>query len=416
MKIDIRKWLLLIINLGIYALIDFKSIPILIFLILITYFLTKNNKNLKLYTIISVLITVSTWIFYKSIIKSLPLGLSFYSFKILSYIFDNYKNKINFKKNLLNYFVYITYFPEIVSGPISRSENIITNLDKVLHYNKEKMFKGIQLVISGVFLKFVIANRALVYVDNVFNDYKTFTGLTLVTAAILYSIQIYTDFSGYSNISIGISNMLGIDAKRNFNRPYFATSIKDFWTRWHISLSTWLRDYIYIPLGGNRKGKFRKFINTMITFLVSGFWHGNGSGYIFWGLYHGALNNVNISFKSKFKKLLLQILTFIEVTIGWIFFRLENFNDGINYIKLMIVNFRINYNSIINTILPFTKDRASIAAAAIMFILVFIELVIEIKNKDDYTLNKFSLRIGFYILCILLLGMFGVNKFIYMNY
>lgn len=418
MKKDIRKWLLLGFNLLFYALLDFKSLPILILLILITYYSTsEKRKNKKLFTIISILITVITWIIYKSFIKRLPLGLSFYSFKIISYIIDNYKNKIDFKKSLLNLSIYVTYFPQIISGPISRSQNIIKQLDNAFHYNKEKFFKGIQLIISGLFLKYVIANRALAYVDNVFNNYSNYTGLPLFIAAVLYSIEIYADFSGYSNISIGVSNLIGIDVDRNFNRPYFATSIKEFWGRWHISLSSWLRDYIYIPLGGNRKGKLRKCLNTFITFIISGFWHGNGSGYIFWGLYHGALNNIKTPSKgNKFKTLFYQIINFFLVTIGWIFFRIESFSKGLDYLKIMVMNFRIDYNSILNSVLPFTKDSASISAALILFVLVLIELIIEIKNKDDFTKNKFCLRNFFYIITILLLGIFGVNKFIYMNY
>ncbi len=289
-NIQMRKMILLLINLLFYCLIDFKSLPILILLVCITFLCTKKNN--KIFTLLGTIFTVFIWIFYKSFIKILPLGLSFYSFKIISYLIDNYKHKISFKQNFINYFIYVTYFPEIISGPISRGKTIIEQLDNTFTFKKDKWLKGIQLIIAGLFLKFVIANRTAVYVNTVFQNYTSYTGLALFIAAILYSIQIYSDFSGYSNMSIGISNLLGIEVERNFNRPYFSKSIKEFWGRWHISLSSWLKDYIYIPLGGNRKGKFRKWLNSIITFLVSGFWHGNGSGYIFWGLYHGILNNL----------------------------------------------------------------------------------------------------------------------------
>lgn len=415
---NIRKFILLVFNMLFYCFIDLKSLPILLTLIIVTYFCTnKERKNQKILTLFSVLFTVAVWLVYKSYIKILPLGLSFYSFKIISYILDNAKGKIDFEKSFLHYFIYVTYFPEIISGPISRSGNIIKQLDQAFVFQKDKWLKGIQLILSGLFLKFVIANRAAMYVDEVFGDFISYTGLALFIAAFLYSIQIYGDFSGYSNISIGVSNLLGIDVERNFNRPYFAKSIKEFWNRWHISLSTWLRDYIYIPLGGNRKGKVRKWLNSMITFLVSGFWHGNGSGYIFWGVYHGVLNNFPTpKSKNKLKIFGFQILTFIEVTIGWIFFRIESFSQGIQYLKHMFTNFTINYNSIISSVLPFTKDNASIAIAIVLFLFVLLELIIEIKNKDDYTTQKFSLRITIYIISILLFGVFGVNKFIYMNY
>lgn len=416
--IQIRKIILLLFNILFYCFIDLKSLPILLLLVFITYFCTQDKrKNKKAFTILGVLLTIVIWVVYKSFIKSLPLGLSFYSFKIISYLIDNYKEKLDFQKNFLNYFIYVTYFPQIISGPIARANTIIHQLDKTFVFQKEKWLKGIQLIISGLFLKFVIANRAAMYVDTVFNNYSSYTGLALMIAAVLYSIQIYGDFSGYSNISIGISNLLGIDVERNFNRPYFSTSIKEFWSRWHISLSTWLRDYIYIPLGGNRKGKLRKIANTMITFLISGFWHGNGTGYLFWGCYHGVLNNVPApKTKNKLKILGFQIFTFIEITLGWIFFRITDFKEGIGYLKHMLTNFTISYNSVLSSVLPFTKDNASIAVALVLFIFVLYELVIEIKNKDDYTQNKFSLRMFIYILAILLLGVYGVNTFIYMNY
>lgn len=415
---SVKKLILLVFNILFYCFIDLKSLPILLALIIVTYFCTnKERKNQKFLNALSILFTIGVWLVYKSYIRVLPLGLSFYSFKIISYILDNAKGKIDFEKSFLHYFIYVTYFPEIISGPISRSQNIIKQLDQAFVFQKEKWLKGIQLILSGLFLKFVIANRVAMYVDNVFEDFTSYTGLALLIASFLYSIQIYGDFSGYSNISIGISNLLGIEVERNFNRPYFAKSIKEFWGRWHISLSTWLRDYIYIPLGGNRKGKVRKWLNSMITFLVSGFWHGNGSGYIFWGIYHGILNNFpTTKSKNKFKIFGLQILTFIEATIGWIFFRLESFSQGIEYLKHMFTNFTINYNSIVSSVLPFTKDNASIAIAIVVFIFVLLELFIEIKNKDDSTTQKFSLRITIYIISIILFGIFGVNKFIYMNY
>ena len=396
-NIQMRKMILLLINLLFYCLIDFKSLPILILLVCITFLCTKKNN--KIFTLLGTIFTVFIWIFYKSFIKILPLGLSFYSFKIISYLIDNYKHKISFKQNFINYFIY-------------GNENGLT-----LTTEKDKWLKGIQLIIAGLFLKFVIANRTAVYVNTVFQNYTSYTGLALFIAAILYSIQIYSDFSGYSNMSIGISNLLGIEVERNFNRPYFSKSIKEFWGRWHISLSSWLKDYIYIPLGGNRKGKFRKWLNSIITFLVSGFWHGNGSGYIFWGLYHGILNNLTPPpSHNKLKSFFYKILTFIEITIGWIFFRLESFSAGINYLKHMLSNFVINYNSLVNCVIPFTGDNASIAMAITLFILILFQFIIEIKNKEDYTKQKYCIRIFIYIVFIILFGVFTANKFIYMNY
>ncbi len=414
----LRKIILLIFNFAFYCCLDLKSFPILVLLIAFTYFCScEKIKKKKAFTAIGVLGTIIIWLVYKLFINALPIGLSFYSFKIISYLIDSSKEKIDFKKTFLNYAIYVTYFPQILSGPISRSNNIVNQLHQTFRFQKEKWLKGIQLIFSGLFLKLVIANRAVVYVDTVFNNYRSYTGLALCIAAFLYSIQIYGDFSGYSNISIGFSNLLGIDIDRNFNRPYFSRSIKEFWGKWHISLSSWLKDYIYIPLGGNRKGKIRKWINSMITFLISGFWHGNGSGYLFWGFYHGILNNLKSpKINNKLQAIGFTILTFIEVTIGWIFFRLEDFFEGIHYIKHMLFNFTINYNSILSSVLPFTKDNSSIAMALILFLFIFIAFLIEVKNKNDYSKHNFCFKISFYIVSILLFGVFVSNKFIYMNY
>ncbi len=416
-KINRRKYLLLILNILFYCLLDFKSLPLLLLLILFTFFCTNVKKYKKFFAILGVSVTALVWLFYKSYIMRLPLGLSFYSFKIISYILDCYKGKISFQNHFISYFIYVTYFPEIISGPISRGNTIVNQLEQSFTFQKEKWLKGMQLILSGLFLKYVIANRAMLYVDKVFGDFSSYTGLTLFIAAILYSIQIYGDFSGYSNLSIGVSNLLGFEIERNFNRPYFSKSIKEFWGRWHISLSSWLKDYIYIPLGGNRKGKLRKWFNSMVTFLVSGFWHGNGTGYLFWGCYHGVLSNFSTpKTKSKIKTLGLQLLTFIEITIGWIFFRTESFTKGILYLKQMVTTFRIEYSTVLSSILPFTGDNSSIALAIILFLLVLFEWIVEVKRKDDYSSQNYGLILFVYVFSIIVLGVFGVNKFIYMNY
>lgn len=406
----IKKIVLLIINILFYAFIELKSLPLLIVLVLFSYYLTRKNN--KINTIIGIVVVVLTWILFKSFINFLPLGLSFYSFKIISYIVDTYKGKVEAKHNLLDYAIYVSFFPQILSGPISKSNDVLSQTDNIFKFDKEKINSGILLIISGMFLKFVIANRCAVYVNNVVDSFDTKTSLCLLVASILYTIQIYADFAGYSNMSIGISNIIGLDIKPNFNKPYFATSIKDFWTRWHISLSTWLKDYIYIPLGGNRKGKLRKCINVLITFLVSGFWHGNGNGYILWGLYHGVFNLVPVKkTDNKIHKTIQQLVTFIIASFGWIFFRLEDIGLSFAYIGRMFTNIDLSFNGLIKVILPFTGDNTSISLALIIFIFIIIEWIIEAK-KD----NKSYLRYIFYIIAIILFGSFGGSGFIYMNY
>ena len=227
-KLNIKKGLMLLINVVFYCFLDLKSLPILFLMILFSHLCIYQNKKSKnnIWLKSGIFVIVTTWIFYKSIINYLPIGMSFYSFKILSTMIDCFKNKQKF--SLCDYTIYVTYFPQILSGPISRSNDIISQLDNSFTYNKENFKKGILLIISGLFLKMVIANRASIYVNNVFGDFTSKPALALWLAAFLYTIQIYTDFAGYSNISIGISNMIGIDCKKNFNRPYFSKSIVPF--------------------------------------------------------------------------------------------------------------------------------------------------------------------------------------------
>jgi D-alanyl-lipoteichoic acid acyltransferase DltB (MBOAT superfamily) len=216
-------------------------------------------------------------------------------------------------------------------------------------------------------------------------------------------------------MSIGVAQIFGIECGDNFNRPYLSTNIKEFWSRWHISLSSWLKDYIYIPLGGNRKGKLRRNINIIITFLVSGIWHGNGTGYIFWGLYHGLLNILPIRKTDRqFVKAVMIFANFVAVTIGWIFFKLENVVAGFEYIKHMIMSFKINLSSITEALLPFTNDYSCVAFILTVCVFILVELVLEIRAKDS---KYYSTAVYmFFVASLVLFGAFGSSGFIYMNY
>ena len=216
-----------------------------------------------------------------------PIGLSFYTLQIYAYLYDVHKGKIDAELNPLKYLLFISFFPHIVQGPIARFGDLRRELFKHHEYDEEGIAKGFQLIVWGFFMKYMIADRAGVFVDEVFEKNRMYLGVFVLIAGILYSIQLYTDFLSCVCISRGVAESFGIRISDNFARPYLSTSIKDFWRRWHISLSSWLRDYVYIPLGGNRKGKLRKNLNLMLTFLVSGFWHGNGYNFLFWGGLHG---------------------------------------------------------------------------------------------------------------------------------
>lgn len=280
----------------------------------------------------------------------LPMGISFYTLQIIAYVVDVYLGKYPAEKNFLQYMLFVMYFPQILQGPIARFDQLKKQLCSEHTFSYETFVGGFELMIWGYFQKLVIADRAAVIVDRLFGEYQSYAGVYMLLAGVLYSMQLYADFNGCVCIARGASEMLGITLAQNFDHPYFATSIQDFWHRWHISLSSWLRDYVYIPLGGNRKGKFRKYINILLTFLVSGLWHGMGLTYLVWGLLHGLyqvvgsllmpvrdrLVAVTKTDRSSFShRLMKQIFTFFLVMLAWIFFRADSVTQALQMIRQM---------------------------------------------------------------------------------
>lgn len=284
----------------------------------------------------------------------LPVGISFYTFQALGYVIDVYRGRIKAEKNLIRYALFVSFFPQLVAGPIERSENLlkqIRSVENIKLWNARRVTAGAILMIWGLFMKMVIADRISILVDMVFDNYRMYGSTELIAAAVGFAIQIYCDFSSYSLIAIGSAKVMGIELMENFNTPYFAVSIKDFWSRWHISLSTWLRDYIYIPLGGNRQGKKRKDVNLLITFLISGLWHGAAWKYVVWGGIHGVYRIVEellsepcsrVCKALKVKtacfsyRLLQTMITFALTTFAWIFFRADTIWDALRFIKRIL--------------------------------------------------------------------------------
>ena len=283
-----------------------------------------------------------------------PVGLSFYTLQIIAYLSDVYSGKANAQHNLLKYALFISFFPQILQGPIPRYEYLSHQLIEGNEFDPDNIQHGFQLILWGFFLKYMIADKAGVVVNTVFDNSSAYSGLYYAVAGSLYSLQLYADFLTCTTLSRGAAVLFGIQLYENFNHPYFANSIRDFWRRWHISLSTWLRDYIYIPLGGNRKGKGRKYLNLVITFLISGVWHGGTLKYMFWGVLHGVYQIVGeMTYKirdhiwmvfgldkdSKLKNVLQTIVTFIFVTLGWIIFRADTLQNGLHMIRSIAVDF-----------------------------------------------------------------------------
>ncbi len=283
-----------------------------------------------------------------------PLGISFYTLQLIGYMADVYMERISPEKNIAKFTLFVSFFPQLIQGPIPRYGQLQHQLVDGNRFDEEKIVKGFQLVIWGFFLKLVIADKAAIIVNTVFDNYPAYSGAYIWLASVLYSIQLYADFLACTNLARGVSGLFGIELAKNFERPYFALSIKDFWRRWHISLSTWLRDYIYIPLGGNRKGKARKYINLLITFLISGLWHGAGFKFLVWGLIHafyqifGELTYdvreelydiCGIKPDSKKKKWIKLSGTFLLVNFAWIIFRANTLRKGIQLIINMVTEF-----------------------------------------------------------------------------
>ncbi len=281
----------------------------------------------------------------------LPVGISFYTFQALSYTMDVYRDEIYAEKNFFRYALFVSFFPQLVAGPIERSKNLLKQLAVPKKFNFEKARDGVLLMIWGYFLKIVLADRIAIFVDTVYGDYKTFGGWYIVVATMLFAVQIYCDFAGYSTIARGAAEILGIDLVENFDAPYLSASVADFWRRWHISLTSWFKDYLYIPLGGSRKGKLRKYINKMIVFLVSGLWHGASLSFVAWGGLNGLYQVIGEALKpvrdrlvrlmglhreSMGHRLMHMLGTFVLVDFSWIFFRADSFREAIDIIKNMV--------------------------------------------------------------------------------
>lgn len=278
----------------------------------------------------------------------LPVGISFYTFAALSYTIDVYQRKMEPTKDVLAYLAYATFFPGILSGPISRAQKQLPQFLTMRSFDYSKAVGGGKFLLLGAIMKMCLADRLGVYVDQVYGDYLSYSGNTLLFTSILYTIQIYADFAGYSLMAIGSGKLLGIDLPVNFIRPYFAKTVTDFWRRWHISLTTWFRDYIYFPLGGNRCSKARWMFNTMVVFVVSGLWHGANYTFLIWGAMHGLfMISERLVYGDRIKSIptglsLINIvrvlITFSIVNFAWIFFRLDSLGDVVNVINKIVID------------------------------------------------------------------------------
>lgn len=281
---------------------------------------------------------------------AIPIGISFFTFQAVGYMLDVYNGRVKAEKNLLDYLLFVSFFPQITSGPISTAKELMPQIKASHTFSYEQGRDGLKLLLWGMFVKVVIADRVGMLVDTVYGNYHFYSGNVCLLASFFYTIQIYCDFAGYSWMAIGIAKTLGFDLINNFHQPYFATSITDFWKRWHISLTRWLTTHVYIGLGGNRCSKLRQYLNIMVTFLVSGLWHGANWTFVFWGALHGVLQIIEKALEidpkgrysdSRFLKVLSPVrilVTFLLVNMAWVFFRMPTISDAFDIIDKMVLD------------------------------------------------------------------------------
>ena len=358
----------------------------------------------------------------------LPVGISFYTFHGLSYVIDIYNDRIKAEKDFIDYSVFVSFFPLLVAGPIERATHLLPQIQRKRTFDYKKAVDGLRQILWGLFKKVVIADQCAEYANHIFNNSTNYSGITLVFGAIFFTFQIYGDFSGYSDIAIGTARLFGIELLRNFAFPYFSRDIAEFWRRWHISLSSWFRDYLYIPLGGSKGGTWMKVRNIFIIFIISGFWHGANWTFIVWGALNAIYflplllskknrDNLGIVAEGKLfpniKELTSMLFTFVLTVFGWIFFRADNIGHAIQYISYIFKN-----TESFLVIGNYWKYK-SIFTAIVIFVLIewFGRIEQYAIARLGLNWNRF-VRWAFYILiaiCILLFSG-SDNEFIYFQF
>ncbi len=444
-----RNVLLLLASYLFYGWWDWRFLSLIIFSSLVDFLVGKhlanerNPQQRKRLLFISIFVNLGLLGFFKyfnffidSFIRSfdflgvnlnistlhiiLPVGISFYTFQTMSYTIDLYKKKIEPCNDPLSFFTFVAFFPQLVAGPIERASHLLPQFYKKRSFDYSQAVSGLRLILWGMFKKVVIADRLAEYVNIIYNNPSDHTGFSVILGTVFFAFQIYCDFSGYSDIAIGTARLFGFDLMTNFRTPYFSKTIKEFWGRWHISLSTWFRDYVYIPLGGNRASTSRWITNLMITFVVSGFWHGANWTFVIWGAIHGVVNGIealNTKFqflKFKLPTVLQVMLTFSIVCFAWIFFRANSFREAIIIIQNSL-NFSEGMNSI--RIIP------AFDLLILLFLVGFLG-TIELVSQSEIAVTKLfkyqTVRYVSYIILVLLITFFGVfqNKqdFIYFQF
>ena len=348
----------------------------------------------------------------------LPIGLSFHTFQAMSYTIEVYRGNQKAEQHFGIYALYVMFYPQLVAGPIERPQNVLPQFHKKQKYNWEQVKSGLMMMMWGLFKKIVIADRLAMMVDYAYQNPSEQNGLTLLVATFFYTFQIYCDFSGYSDIALGSARVMGFDLMENFRTPYFSTSISEFWRRWHISLSTWFRDYLYIPLGGNRVSEWRRYFNQFFVFMVSGLWHGAAWTFVIWGSLHGFYLILAVLRDKYLPKLSLPnnfigksinlISTFILVMLAWVFFRAKGTHDALVVLK------KISLFSLSETIkTPLSQPEMLFSLILIVFLLWKEFKYFQINTQNTF---RFYGLMVLFVITIYFLGIFETNQFIYFQF
>lgn len=450
--LKVQKVILLAANALFYLSFGVQNLLILVSMILISYLcaISLRRRRTGMALFISILLCVFPLLlfkYYNFTITSLelllqkynlhfmslpilrymePVGISFFTFKILSCLSEVYKGTFQRPHNFLDYAIYISFFPTITSGPIDAPETFLQQLKTKKIYKSRIFVEGSLITLLGYFEKMIVADRLAPIVSHIFENYGDYSGFPLFFTSILYSLQIYLDFSGYTMIVVGIARILGIQCTSNFEQPYFSSSIQEFWRRWHISLSTWLKNYIYIPLGGNRKGEIRKNINLLVTFFVSGIWHGAGWNFIFWGLLHGCyqvVGGLTSQFRirvkdqchltgTKVEHCIQVIITFLLVNFAWVIFWSSNsLSTGLKMIRAMFPLNHLRFDWLYVTGISHTEIGILLFACILIWIIDYFRF--HQKNLLELYFNcniivRYAL-LYFLIFSILIMGYYGKN-------
>lgn len=464
----IRYIWLLIASYVFYAFWDWKLLGLILCTTVVSFlmaiFISKSQKKgIKiLCLVIGIVVTLGILVFFKyanflisstihiinlfpnsnvkdySLNLILPVGISFYTFQTLSYVIDVYKGKITPEKNFFYYSLYVSFFPQLVAGPIERPENLLPQLKQETKINIDNIQIGLKFILTGYIKKIVIADMLAVFINPIFNNLADMNGLLVVIGTCLFAVQILCDFAGYSDIAIGVAKLFNIDLMQNFNKPYRATSIRDFWSRWHISLSTWFRDYIYFPLGGSRVNKFRWALNILVVFLISGLWHGASWTFVIWGLMHAIfqiIGRLTLNIRNKFWTLLKvdvngkllyvlrMIMTFTLVAFSWIAFRANTIEDMLLAYKLLFTgwNFSSSYFATVGSVIDFGWKTCLIivSALAILNVVDYIKVNYDPNKTVWFVVRKVIYLVGVWcvVFCFIYLNASGnSSSFIYFQF